>query len=314
MTDPVVSVVVPTYQRADRLTRLVHALERQTIDAPFEVIIVDNGSTDDTSRVLESLASSTSLELRCLRIEENAGPAPARNAGWRAARADTVAFTDDDCVPQPGWLRAGLAALEGNGLGVVQGATLPDPAIPLGRWAATQHVEGPTAFFESCNIFFRREALQAVGGFAEGFGYFCEDTALGWSVVLAGWDRSYAGEAVVLHDVLHPGLRWFLRRGLMYGNFAAIVRREPELRKHLLWARFFLGRRTAAFSLAVLGLVLSAVRREALVLCLPYLLGYRRPAALRVAALRDQLELLAFDGAVFVGLAKGSVTHRCLVL
>lgn len=312
---PHVTVVVPTYNRPQLLARLLAALEEQKVEVDFEVIVVDNASNTDTADVLDAVQASTSLDLIRLRIGSNRGPAPARNAGWRQARGEIVAFTDDDCIPDPGWLATGIAYFERDAtLGVLQGKTLADPAVPVRRWAATQRIEQPTPYFEACNIFYRRDVLEATGGFAEGFGYYCEDTALGWAVVFAGWNRGFADDALVHHDVSYPGLAWFLRRGFMYGNFAAIVRREPRLRKRLLWAGLFLRPRTAAFALAVLGIVLGTFRREALVLTLPYLVTYRRPQRMALWAIRAQLEATAFDASIFIGLVRGSVRHRTLVL
>src|SRR4051812_33307560 len=108
MTDetlPDISVAVSTYGRARALPNLVRALERQTLPRErFEVVIADNGSTDDTPDVLEALRAQTTIDIRIVRVEQNRGPARGRNAAWRAARAPVVAFTDDDCLPQPAWL------------------------------------------------------------------------------------------------------------------------------------------------------------------------------------------------------------------
>ncbi len=73
-------------------------------------MIVDDGSTDETAEVLERERERGELDLRLISRAENGGLAVARQEGWRAARADLLAFTDDDCVPGPGWLAAGLAA------------------------------------------------------------------------------------------------------------------------------------------------------------------------------------------------------------
>src|SRR5438270_6893074 len=109
---PRISVVVTTYERAASLARLVGGLESQTLGTDqFEVIVADDGSTDDTPHVLGRLRESTPLDLRVVRNDRNRGPAAGRNLGWRVARAPVVAFTDDDCWPQPTWLEAGLAAM-----------------------------------------------------------------------------------------------------------------------------------------------------------------------------------------------------------
>src|SRR3954470_2668218 len=111
-TTPAVSVVVSTFNRAHLVPRLVAALAAQDFARPYEVVIVDNGSSDGTREILERLAATTPIDMKVLDIERNNGPAPARNLGWRAASAPLVAFTDDDCVPQAGWLTALAGALD----------------------------------------------------------------------------------------------------------------------------------------------------------------------------------------------------------
>ena len=102
---PEISVVVSTRDREQRLRALLGALSRQTLEPDrFEVIVVDNGSEDGTARALDALAGDCRYPLTVVRRSRGDGPAPARNEGWRSARAPLVAFTDDDCEPAPGWL------------------------------------------------------------------------------------------------------------------------------------------------------------------------------------------------------------------
>src|SRR3954452_3482097 len=101
---PRVTVVAATHNRARRLEALLASLAEQTIGTEaFEVVIVDDASQDDTPAVLER-ALAGPLDLRVLRQAEGGGQAAARNAGWRAATAPVVAFTDDDCVCARDWL------------------------------------------------------------------------------------------------------------------------------------------------------------------------------------------------------------------
>src|SRR4051812_39670363 len=102
------SVVVPTYRRPDLLDRCLSALVAQDFDpAACEVIVADDAAGDETRRQVEKWAGASRFALRYVAVGPPHGPAAARNAGWRAARGEVVAFTDDDCVPDPGWLRAG---------------------------------------------------------------------------------------------------------------------------------------------------------------------------------------------------------------
>ena len=102
-TAPDVSVVIPTFNRIDTLPEVLEALARQEGAPSFEVIVVDDGSTDDTADWLAERPHDD-LSLRALR-QENRGPAAARNAGVAIARGEWVAFLGDDTVPAAGWLR-----------------------------------------------------------------------------------------------------------------------------------------------------------------------------------------------------------------
>src|SRR5437868_8068594 len=97
-TEPTLAVIVATHGRAHLLPRLVAALEAQRDAPPFELIIVDDGSADDTWAILTHLSRRSSVNLRPIRLLRNRGPATARNIGWRSSSAEFVAFTDDDCA------------------------------------------------------------------------------------------------------------------------------------------------------------------------------------------------------------------------
>src|SRR5207244_4750581 len=96
VTTPTVSVVVATHTRAHLLPRLMAALEAQVDAGPFEAVVVDDGSTDGTWTELQRLARTASVPVEAARHATRAGPAAARNAGWRRARGPVVAFADDD--------------------------------------------------------------------------------------------------------------------------------------------------------------------------------------------------------------------------
>src|SRR3954451_21930647 len=100
-----------THNRRERLIAMLDSLRAQTVGRDrFEVIVVDDASSDGTQEELERQVARGDLGLKVIRRDTGGGPAVARNAGWRAASAVLVAFTDDDCVAVPEWLEAGLAA------------------------------------------------------------------------------------------------------------------------------------------------------------------------------------------------------------
>jgi glycosyltransferase involved in cell wall biosynthesis len=310
-----VSVVVPTYQRASSLPKLIEAFEAQTLPArDFEVIIADDASRDETATVLDELATRGRITLRVVRNARNSGPAAARNRGWRVAESQIVAFIDDDCVPAPQWLEAGLAAFQRAPADIVQGRTIPDPAASLDGWAKTLRIERLSNLYESCNIFYRPHVLRAAGGFDEGISVpFGEDTALGWEARRGGAMAEFASDALVYHSVTHPGARYWWKYAMMHRNFPLLVRRYPEMRKELLWLRVFMWRDRAVFDAALAGLAGGIFWAPAFVLALPYV--YRRfPRRFTGQELKAALSKTAMDPAIFAGLLVGSIRERTLVL
>ena len=308
------AVIIPTYQRADRLPGIVAALEQQTLArSDFEVLISDDCSTDETAGLLDRLASRTPLTLRIMRTKRNSGPAVARNIAWRATDAPVLAFMDDDCVPAPGWLEAGAAYFEEPDVGIVQGRTLPDPSVPVWRGAGTQRIERFTNRYEACNIFYRREALSAVGGFDETIYFFGEDTVPGWAVRRLGAGYRFAPDALVHHEVVHRGIRWHIRWARLHRHWPMLVRRFPEMRRELLRARIFLFPGHAALLAAVVGTALGAFWRPGFALTAPFFARYT-PLTLRPEEFVSKLADLGFDAIVVASLIDGSIRERTLML
>ena len=277
---PEIAVVVPTFERPDRLRRLIAALERQTMPRDeWEMVVVDDASTDDTPAVLEELRHDTPINLRVERAARNRGPATARNIGWRSTSASLLAFTDDDCVPEPGWLAAGVAALRsGERVGILQGRTLHAEIAPdaVHTWrTVVREVPAPSPWFEGCNLFARRAALEAAGGFDEGIGWFGEETALGWDVLERGWRRGWEPTAVVHHDIFDRPLGWHLRNRYLEGHLVGIAARYPALRG-AFWRRWAITREGALFAAAAVGLVGAIRWRPAGVLVVPYAVSLQR--------------------------------------
>src|SRR5260370_14381025 len=268
--DAIRSVVVPSYRRAELLPRLVAALEAQTVTSnQIEVIIVDNGSHDGTGEVLAELADQSRLRLRPLSVDVNRGPAGARNLGWRSAVAPIVAFIDDDCVPDPRWIETGLRLLGADRhIGIVQGRTVQrrDPAITA--WTVYRQVRELSGLWEGCNLFVRRAALEESGGFDESIGWYGEDTALGWSVLEAGWEGAFEDDALVMHDLDRRSVRWHIEQGFREGNNIGLAKRFPAFHA-TFWRPCSYRSRNALFALAVVGLLAGMRRRPARTLALP---------------------------------------------
>jgi GT2 family glycosyltransferase len=170
-----------------------------------------------------------------------------------------------------------------------------------------------TPYFEACNIFYRRAALEDAGGFDEEIGNYGEDAALGWAVLETGWGRGYAEEAVVYHDVEDRGVQYHLRTGLLERNVARIAKRHPGFRREAFWRPWAFRREDAVFTLAVAGLLLARWRRSALILVLPYV-RLRLPERGHPRRFRLLAEHIAVDGARFAGMRFGSLRYGLVVL
>ena len=309
------SVVVPTRDRPERLGALLRSLARQRVPADdFEVIVVDDASSNEP---LEALPEMDGIRLQVLRHESPRGPAAARNTGWRAADAPLVAFTDDDCEAQEGWLEALLAAWDGDARRIVQGQTEPLPAerSRLGPFSRTQIVGGPDMLFETCNIAYPRALLERVGGFDERFRQACgEDVELGWRAVKAGAELAFSSDALVYHAVHELGVARTIRHTWRWSDSVAALKRHPEARELLVWGVFW--KPTHPPLIAGLAGVLAAAlaRRPALgaVAMLPYLDHYRRIYGR--AAPRLLPAHLAVDLCELATMIRGSVQHRTLML
>lgn len=275
--DPRVSVVVPTHRRVEGLRRLVKALSSQTLPAgQSEVVLVDDGSGRDIAAAIDQIAADAPLKIKVIHLDPGRGPAGARNAGWRAASSGLIAFTDDDCVPEPGWLEAGLAGFIDADVGVVQGRTVrpsDSPGYPYTPFTVIREVLAPSPWFEGCNIFYRRAALEEAGGFPERFGRFpCgEDTYLGWDVVDQGWQRAWAPDAVVEHELSERPWSWHLRFHWREGELVRLAAEHPNVRAWF-WRPWAIKPENAKFAAAALGAVGSLRWRPALLATVPYLL------------------------------------------
>jgi GT2 family glycosyltransferase len=310
-----ITVVVSTYRRPEGLRRLLDALAKQTMPHDqFDVVVVENGSGAQVVAEVEAVAAASPLLVRVLRIETNRGPAGARNLGWRSTTTPYVAFTDDDCEPHPDWLAAGSAALDASErVGIVQGRTVRSTAAGDYHYTCftvVREVLQPSPWFEGCNLFFRREAIEAAGGFDEGFGFFGEETSLGWSVVEAGWQRAWAEDAVVEHPLVERSWRWHLQFHYLERNIVRLAVRHPQIRT-MFWRPWAVKRENALFALAAAGLVTASRQRSAVALTVPYLVWLfppgHRPMGPQAAAQQISAHAAALAGKLAVGLKERTI-------
>ena len=323
---PRVSVIIPVKDRRALLCETLDALDAQTV-ADFEVIVVDDGSSDGSG----AAAAARTVRGRPVVVVDGRGRGAvhARLRGVEVARGDVLAFTDSDCVPAPRWLEAALAAFD-TGADLVNGRTAPArQPLPLERTMGS----GLEGLYPTCNVLYRRAAYDAAGGFDHGAGDrwgfrvdqrtrgdgFGEDTLLAWRVIRAGGRAVHVPEALVEHAVFPPDdLADMLSRTARVAAFPAMVREVPELRRTLLVDRWQLGARSRV---PVYGLFAAlALRRPRLafvflvawvVLRVQELRAFPVSWRRRIAVLPVEMSV---DVVMAVALAVGSARARSITL
>jgi GT2 family glycosyltransferase len=230
--------VIPTYRRPQLLHRCLSALLSQTIDAfCYEIVVVDDGAERATREMVEKMAVACSPPIRYVAGSRRRGPAAARNLGWRAAHGAIIAFTDDDCIPDSGWLAEGAAAMEDETIAGAWGRIIvPLPSNPTDHELNTKGLEqSPCA---TANCFYRRDALDAVGGFDERFtAAWREDSDLQFMLMERGFRLTPCRRAVVFHPA-RPGV-WGISLRQQRNNLfnALLYKKHPRLYRALLQAQ-----------------------------------------------------------------------------
>ncbi len=219
------SVIVPVYNGASTLGACLRALAEQTIPhASYQVIVVDDGSTDGSA----AIAAEHGAHLVC---QDHAGPAAARNRGALAARGEILVFTDADCEPQPDWIEAMLAPFADPGVAGVKGAYRTRQRSVVARFAQAEYEEKYARlagrpeidFVDTYAAGYRRAVFLQAGGFDTGFPTATvEDQELSYRLAAAGHKLVFAPRAIVYHR--HAATAWrYARRKLHLGRWKVRV-------------------------------------------------------------------------------------------
>lgn len=225
-----ISVVIATKDRAGYVERALESLRAQICAPPYEVVVVDNASTDETPAVVERCAKNAPFPI-VYEYEGEPNRGKARNRGIARARGSLVVFCDDDVQAPPGWLAAHDAAHgERAETSVVNGPILNVPSYddrPKPGWSNYSR-----AFLCTCNVSVPTAALVAAGGFDEAFHlYGWEDTELGVRLRECGAAWTFAWDAYIWHikppteNTLEVEMRKAIERARMARRF---LDKHPE--------------------------------------------------------------------------------------
>jgi O-antigen biosynthesis protein len=223
---PPVSVVVCTHNGESTLDECLARLDALTYP-DYEVIVVNDGSSDASAEIAR--------RHRAQLVEtDHRGLGNARNEGIRAARGEVVAFLDDDAYPDPDWLHYLAALLRGNGHAGVGGPNIPPDDDGLLAECVAAAPGGPIHVLVSdreaehvpgCNMAFRKDLLEEVGGFDERFEVAGDDVDLCWRLQKAGRTLGFSAGAVVMHR-RRDSIRRYLRQQFGYGKSEALLERK----------------------------------------------------------------------------------------
>ena len=233
---PEVSIIIGSHNRSQSLRRTLESLcQLEYAQNGFEVIVVDDGSTDGTSHMLDKFSQRVPFPFRYGR-QKNEGISSARNRGIKMSRGEILAFTDDDCIVASDWLKHLTAHLNSDDVGVVGGPEkIPrtSPLLSRGVGYIVNSFIGAAGLFrgeglrlgifypKGCNMALPKRVLHQVGLFDEKL-MPGEDVELGYRIRKAGYKIKYAPDATVVHQ-RKISLREFLTKTYGVGYFRAIL-------------------------------------------------------------------------------------------
>src|SRR6266705_2739802 len=243
---PKISVVIPTKNRSALLAETIDRVESQTIPRDhYEVLVINNASTDDTRAILEQKAGIyPNLKFD---FQKKPGAAATRNVGIRLANSDLILFIDDDVQAEPALLQAHLDChIRNPNLSVIGAVSMPwgDTSDPFLKYLRDHRVlnpytpsKGPIDFsyYHTCNVSTPTNVLLNVGGFNEAFSiYGMEDIELGYRLEKSGSHMIFAPEARAIH-YRFPDYQEFLERCEQAGySLGQLLVLHPELKRRFV--------------------------------------------------------------------------------
>ncbi|MBD2629103.1 glycosyltransferase [Trichormus variabilis] len=240
MPDLQISAIICTHNRDTYLGAAIDSLLAQDFTANFEIVVVDNGSSDRTREVVEQRAADPRLKYI---FEPILGLSVARNTGAKATSADIIAYLDDDAVASPQWLQVLYSAYENNPNIAIAGGKVTliwPPDIEPPKWISPGlagnlgaydlgdsivYIEQPGSTPRGLNYSIRRSFLEDIGGFDPQLGRVGknllsnEELQMTEFAIERGWQVAYLPQALVAHNVAPERLKpsWFLNRGWWQG-------------------------------------------------------------------------------------------------
>jgi glycosyltransferase involved in cell wall biosynthesis len=225
-----ISIIIPTFNGASRIGKCLDALLAQSAKRDLEILVVNDGSTDDTPRVVGRYSGVRLI------TQANAGPAAARNRGALEARGTILLFTDDDCVPMPDWLDAMLEPFKDPDVVGAKGIYRTLQRQLAARFVQIEYEDKyrlmagleSIDFIDTYSAAFIRDRFLEMSGYDTSFPVACaEDIELSYRMSARGWKMKFAPGAVVYHT--HPdSFSRYLKKKYKFAFWRVLaVRKNP---------------------------------------------------------------------------------------
>jgi GT2 family glycosyltransferase len=225
------SIIIPTFNGATRIGNCLDSLTKQIAGRKIEILVVNDGSTDNTADVVGGYSSVRLIN------QENAGPASARNRGALEAQGQILLFTDDDCVPMPDWLEAMLAPFKDIEVVGAKGIYRTHQKSLAARFVQIEYEDKyrlmaglPSIdFIDTYSAAFRRDRFLEMAGYDTSFPVACaEDVELSYRMSARGWTMVFVPQAIVYHT--HPStFSSYLKKKYKFAFWRVLaVRKNPS--------------------------------------------------------------------------------------
>lgn len=221
------TVITPSHQRKKLLKKLLDSFTEQTFK-DFEVIIV--ATEGDEAFDLESEKYSFPVEFCFIPNDPTGGRSASlkRNFGAQRAQGQWLAFTDDDCLTSPQWLEEAYKAIRTGEYQMLEGGVnIPTPEKATFPYKGILRLSQPGGY-QTCNMFYLKEAFLKLGGFDKNFPYYLEDTDLAWTFLENGYKAHFAEKAMISHPVPPPVTKKMLESAFRLEKLPYLKKKHPN--------------------------------------------------------------------------------------
>lgn len=320
-----VSIIIPTFNRQKSLIRTLDSLFAQTFPQEnFEIILVNDGSTDDTEKIILDLKKNH-RNISYIK-QSNNGIASARNQGIINSKGDIIGFTDDDCTVDSFWIQRAVQSLKNTTFCGVQGKTLPESIIEkkklLFHYAHSVKYTGKENYksYQTCNIFYRKKYLIEISCFNEQLKYASDDD-IAFRLIRKGYKIHFDENILVYHEVRYINLLTYISKKLLRDESLPLYYKKNPERKNQIFMKVF-AKKSHVYPIFAIGTVLIYILNYEV--SIPLFLTIFAFLASRVFSDRNYkmmpVRLLLFwryfliDFASVYYVIKGSIKYRYLLI